>query len=131
MTRFLIPALIDGLCLVGLYAATFMTTKAVRHARGELTEPSVVQRPTARVIGGIPNSIFGIAYYCLLLIAAWFLRVPAVFDVALGASIAAAALSLYLAYSLLFVTRMPCVFCWTGHIVNWCILALLIIRAWH
>jgi hypothetical protein len=30
---------------------------------------------------------------------------------------------------LLFITRMPCAFCWTGHAVNWSLLALLI--AYH
>jgi uncharacterized membrane protein len=122
----LLPALIDALCLVGLFAALSMTAKAARYARGELTEPSVVQQPRARAIGGIPNSVFGITYYCLLLVAAWWLRVPLVQDLALVASLAATAFSLYLAYSLLFVTRMPCVFCWTGHIVNWSLTALLI-----
>jgi len=126
LNQFLIPALIDALCLVGLYAAFVMTAKAARYARGEITEPSVVQRPQARAIGGISNSIFGIAYYCLLFVAAWFLRVPLVYDAMLVASLAATALSLYLAYSLLFVTRMPCTFCWTGHIVNWVLTALLI-----
>ena len=127
MIRLLLPALIDTLCLVGLYAALVMTAKAARYARGELTEPSVVQRPAARAIGGISNSVFGIAYYCLLLAAAWLLHVPVVYDVALVASLAAAALSLYLAYSLIFVTRMRCVFCWTGHVVNWLLLAVFIV----
>jgi uncharacterized membrane protein len=126
LTRFLIPVLIDALCVVGLYAALRMTAKAAQHARGELTEPSVVQRPAARVIAGIPNSVFGIAYYGFLFGAAWLLRVPIVYDVAIIASLAAAALSLYLAYSLLFITRMPCAFCWTGHVVNWSLTALLI-----
>lgn len=126
MTHLLLPALIDALCIVGLYAALYMTAKAVRHARGELTEPSVVQRPPARALGGVPNSIFGITYYSLLFVAAWWLQVPLVHDAALVASLAATAFSLYLAYSLLFVTRMPCVFCWTGHIVNWTLTALLI-----
>jgi uncharacterized membrane protein len=122
----LLPGLIDALCLIGLYAALHMTAKAARYARGELAEPSVVQQPPARAIGGIPNSAFGIAYYCLLFMAAWWLRVPLVHDAALIASLAATAFSLYLGYSLLFVTRMPCVFCWTGHIVNWTLTALLI-----
>jgi uncharacterized membrane protein len=103
-----------------------MTAKAARYARGELTAPSVVQQPRARAIGGVPNSIFGIAYYCSLFFAAWFLHVPFVYDAALVASLAATLFSLYLAYNLLFVTRMPCVLCWTGHIVNWSLTALLI-----
>jgi uncharacterized membrane protein len=126
LSHLLIPALIGALCLVGLYAACFMTSKAARYARGELTVPSVVQQPRARAIGGIPNSVFGIAYYSLLFFAAWFLHEPFVYDAALVASLAATALSLYLAYSLLFVTRMPCVLCWTGHIINWALTALLI-----
>jgi hypothetical protein len=30
-----------------------------------------------------------------------------------------------LAYSLLFVTRMPCVYCWTSHVVNWALAVAL------
>jgi uncharacterized membrane protein len=126
LSHLLLAALIDALCLVGLYAALYMTAKAARYARGELTEPSVVQQPPARAIGGIPNSVFGITYYCLLLVAAWWLAVPLVYNAALVASLVASAFSFYLAYSLLFVTRMACVFCWTGHVVNWTLTALLI-----
>ena len=121
----LIPILIDALCLVGLYSASFMTNRAARHARGELTEPSVVAQPRARV-GGIPNSVLGLLFYALMLPAAWLLAVPAIYVAALVASILAAAFSAYLAFSLLFITRMPCPMCWTGHIVNWSVLALLI-----
>ena len=54
--------------------------------------------------------------------------VPGVWLAALGASLFAAGFSLYLAYSLLFVTRMPCLYCWTSHAVNW-LLPLLIFGA--
>jgi len=117
---------IDALCLIGLYGAVYMQGKANRYARGEVAEPSVVQQPRARVFGGVANSSFGIAYYALLLIAAWFLNTPLVYDAALVAALLAAALSAYLAYSLLFITRMPCPFCWTGHAVNWMLLVLLL-----
>jgi len=103
-----------------------MTAKAVRHARGELVEPSVVGQPRARLVGGIPNSVLGLAFYGLMIPAAWFLSVPAVYEAAFIASVAAAAVSVYLAYSLLFITRMPCPFCWTGHVVNWSLLVLVI-----
>jgi uncharacterized membrane protein len=126
VTRLLFPLCLDLLCLVGLYAASFMQGKANRFARGELDEPSVVTRPQARAVAGIPNSAFGISYYVLLGVAAWLLAKPLVYDVALAAAIAAAAFSAFLAYSLLFITRMPCAFCWTGHVVNWSLLALLI-----
>jgi uncharacterized membrane protein len=127
VTPLLLPAVISALCLVGLYAAIFMQRKAVRFARGEMDEPSVVSQPRARIIGGVPNSAFGIAYYALLLVAAWLLHVPAVYYATLAAAAAAAGLSFYLAYSLLFVTRMPCRFCWTGHVVNWSLLVVLIL----
>ncbi len=127
MTPLLFPLSIDIICLVGLYAAFRMQGKAQRFARGELTESSVVQQSRARLIGGVSNSAIGIAYYSLLLVAAWFLRVSIVYDAALAAAILAAGFSVFLAYSLLFVTRMPCLFCWTGHIVNWSLLVLLVV----
>lgn len=126
MTPYLFPVCIDALCLVGLNAASVMQAKANRNARGELSEPSVVQRPQARAFGGLSNSIFGILFYVALFATAWLLRNPLVYDVALAAALLAAAFSAFLAYSLLFITRMPCRFCWTGHVVNWSLLALLI-----
>ena len=115
-----------ALCAVGLYVAIHMQRKAMLARRGALDEPSVVQTSRARGIGGTPNSAFGIAYYALLALATFFFFVPGVHIVALIASILAAAMSLYLAYSLLFITKMPCAYCWTGHIVNWALLLVLI-----
>src|SRR5215467_8850387 len=103
-----------------------MTAKAARHARGELQEPSVVGQPRSRLLGGIPNSVLGLAFYGLMIPAAWFLSVPAVYDAAFVACIVAAGVSVYLGYSLLFMTRMPCPFCWTGHVVNWSLLVMII-----
>ena len=116
-----------ALCAIGLYVSIFMQRKAMMASSGSLVEPSVVQTPRARVIGGVPNSAFGIAYYALLAIASFAFGVHWVFDLALIAAILAAVMSLYLAYSLLFVTKMPCVNCWTGHVVNWAVLLTLIL----
>jgi uncharacterized membrane protein len=116
------------LCGAGLYASAFMTNKALRAARGEVRGPSVVKTQRARLFGGIPNSVFGLFYYVALIAALAFLDRPLVWDAALAAACAAAAMSLYLAYSLLFVTRRPCVFCWTSHAANWLLLSLLVIR---
>ena len=114
---------------VGLYAAVRMQRKALLAERGELSEPSVVQTPRARIIVNTPNSAFGIFYYLLMIVASPFLHVHAVWLGALIAATVAAAFSVYLAYSLLFITRMPCAMCWTGHIVNWfLLLALLFYR---
>ncbi len=115
-----------ALCAVGLYVSFTMQGKANRARRGELREASVVHTPRATLFGRLPNSLFGIAYYALLALAAFFLDVPSVRLAAVVAASAAAAMSVYLAYSLLFVTRMPCVNCWTGHAINWTLLALLL-----
>ena len=115
-----------ALCAVGLYVSIAMQSKAVKSRRGDLQEPSVVQTPRARLFGRLPNSLFGIAYYAALIVATFFLEVPAIRIAALVAAFAAAATSVYLAYSLLFITRMPCPNCWTGHVTNWVLLALLL-----
>jgi uncharacterized membrane protein len=114
------------LCGIGLYASAFMARKAGRAARGELTEPSVVATPRARAVGGVSNAAIGLAYYAALAATVPFLQFPLVWDGATLAALAAAAFSGYLAYSLLFVTRMPCVYCWTSHAVNWLLVVLLV-----
>ncbi len=116
-------AIITMLCGVGLYASLFMLRKGTAAARGELIEPSVVQTPRARLLGGVPNALFGAAYYPALAIAIWFAHAHLALALLLVPVLAAAAVSVVLAYSLLFVTRMPCKFCWTSHIVNWTIAA--------
>ena len=114
------------LCAIGLYVSIAMQRKALLARRGALTEPSVVQTARATVVGRVPNSLFGIAYYCAIAVASFFLAVPAVHAVALTAASLAMVMSLYLAYSLLRITRMPCPNCWTGHIVNFVLFALLV-----
>ena len=112
------------LCAVGVYASAFMAAKARRAARGELTEPSVVHSPAARLVGRVPNAIFGLIYYpCVALAVA--LPVDIAHRLAFSASLLAAAMSLVLAYSLLFRTRRPCTYCWTAHVINWVLPFLL------
>ena len=100
-----------------------MLRKGTAAARGELTERSVVQTPRARLFGGVPNALLGAAYYPGLAIAIWVARSHLVLLLLLVPVLAAAATSVALAYSLLFVTRMPCMYCWTSHVVNWTIAA--------
>jgi uncharacterized membrane protein len=106
------------LCAVGLYAAVFMLLKTVRAARGLLVEPSVVQTSRAHLFGA-PNAVIGVAYYLLLAAAVWLGHGTWVAVAVYVAAGLAAIVSLYLAYSLLYVTRRACPYCWTGHIVNW------------
>jgi len=114
------------LCGVGLYASAFMLRKARRAARGELAEPSVVQTARASALGGTPNAAVGLAYYACLAAATLLFSWPPAWWAGFAASLGAAAFSAYLAYSLLFVTRMPCVYCWTGHVVNWTLPVLIL-----
>lgn len=115
--------MIDVLCAVGLYASVFMYRKSLRAEAGLVKGDSVVKRPAARLFFGIPNSLFGILFYLALAAAIWFASGWA--WVLIFAAIAAAALtSVYLAYRLWFVTRRPCPYCWTSHIVNWLLVAL-------
>lgn len=106
------------LCAVGFYASAFMANKARRAARGELTEPSVVESPAARLVGGIPNAAFGLIYYPCIAVAV-SLPIVVAHRAAFWASLAAATMSLVLAYSLLFRTRRSCSYCWTAHVINW------------
>lgn len=115
----LIATAIALLCGVGFYVSLIMYRKWQRASLGRLAEPSVVESPRARAIAGIPNAAFGLAYYPALAVAIPLLGVAPVRWAAFAASLAAALLSAYLAYSLLAVTRMPCPYCWTGHVVNW------------
>jgi uncharacterized membrane protein len=115
---------ITMLCGVGLYTSLFMLSKTRRAERGLLSEPSVVQTARARLYGGVPNALLGAAYYPAVAAAIWFVhgRVP---EIILLTIVGFAALtSGVLAYSLLFVTKRPCPYCWTAHAVNWLLLAL-------
>jgi uncharacterized membrane protein len=115
------------LCGVGLYVSALMAGKARRASRGELAEPSVVHTSRARVVAGVSNAILGLAYYAALALAVPFFSTSWIWGTALAGAAAAAAFSGYLAYSLLFVTKMPCVNCWTGHAVNWSLVMLVLL----
>jgi uncharacterized membrane protein len=118
-----IRGVITLLCGVGLYASLFMLNKTRQAARGELSSPSVVKTPRAHLFG-VPNSLLGALYYVMLAIAIWFADGRIIQLILLVAALAAAATSAYLAYSLLFLTRRECPYCWTSHVVNWSLLLL-------
>jgi uncharacterized membrane protein len=83
----------------------------------------VVKTPRAHLFG-VPNSLLGALYYSALAIAVWFVSSPAAAVTLLAIVFGAAATSAALGYSLLFVTRRGCPYCWTSHGVNWALLAL-------
>ena len=113
-----------------------MYRKSLRAERGILDEPSIVEEPHARLFFGQPNSLFGCLYFPLLLIGMLLYAMLPAHDataarvvrwivlVGLGA---ATGTSIFLAYSLAFITKRECPFCWTSHFVN---LALLLTVPW-
>src|SRR5580692_3223355 len=119
----IVRVVITVLCGVGLYTSLFMLRKSIRAARGEIRGPSVVKSPRAHLFG-VPNSLLGSLYYPAVAVTAWLVRSPLAAVVLLLVVLAAAATSVVLAYSLLFITRRECPFCWTSHAINWTLLAL-------
>lgn len=116
--------LITLLCGVGLYTSLFMLRKSIRAERGEIRGPSVVKTPRSHLFG-VPNSLLGAIFYPALAAAVWLARPGPALLAILAAVLFAAATSAYLAYSLLFVTRRECPYCWASHAVNWSLLALV------
>ena len=122
----LVRVVITLLCAVGFYASVFMLRKSVLDAQGRLTEPSVVQSPRAKLMAGVPNSVIGLFYYPAVLAVSWLAHARVLFILALAASMLAAVVSMFLAYSLMYVTKRSCPYCFTAHAVN---LALVIALA--
>lgn len=117
-------AAIAGLACVGIFVSFHMLRKQKRGDRGDLAEPSVVMTARAKLTG-LPNALLGSIFYVAVLIATPFLATHLVWMAVFAAAALAGAFSIFLAFSLLFVTRMPCPYCWTGHVVNWLLIAML------
>ncbi|HEY5094852.1 MAG TPA: vitamin K epoxide reductase family protein [Candidatus Eremiobacteraceae bacterium] len=118
-------ALVIACCIVGFQASLEMHNKAEADRRGELLDKSVVQTPRARLFGGVDNAAIGLAYYPAIAVASFFFSVAPVRIAALVAAAAATAVSLYLLYSLLFITKMKCTNCWMANTMNVMILVML------
>ena len=85
---------------------------------------TVLETPRAKLVG-IPNSVFGMFMYAYLILESWFF-----FPSIIGLILLAAAVlrSIYLAYSLLFVTKIPCPLCFTSHGINLVLFLLYVYR---
>ena len=106
-----------------------MHAKAEADKAGRLHEPSVVQTSRARLFGGIDNATIGLVYYPAVLIGSFFMALPAVRWCVLGAALVAVIVSIYLAYSLLVVTKMQCPNCMLAHAMNIAILGAVLYLA--
>lgn len=74
---------------------------------------TVLETPRAKMFG-IPNSAMGVGMY-LYLLADIFLFPPQPGMILLTLAMLR---SIYLAYSLVFVTKIPCPLCFTSHAIN-------------
>jgi uncharacterized membrane protein len=121
----LLRSIVTFLCAVGFYASVFMLRKSIRAKHGEVKGPSVVKSPRAKLFAGLPNALFGVLYYVGVLAVTWLAHSRIWFVAAELAALFAAGTSVYLAYSLLYVTKKWCPYCWTAHAVNWSLALVL------
>jgi uncharacterized membrane protein len=99
---------------------------------GERTCASIVFTPRARVLG-IPTSVLGQLFYLVLMagILGKFIFSSPFFYFYLAGSLLTVLLGVYLTYSLLFLTRVPCKLCFTSHGINLVIFILMLISGWQ
>ena len=103
-----------------------MALTAARDRRGELTEPSIVRRRTARLFFGVPNGAAGLAYYLAFAAAFPLGASPAVRLGVSAAALLAAAVSVRLIVDLAFAAPAGCSNCWVAHACN---LTLVVLAA--
>jgi uncharacterized membrane protein len=85
----------------------------------EATCMSILDTPRAKMFG-YPNSVFGIVLFSYLIVSLFLPLTP---YISIGMLTIATLRSVYLAYSLIFVTRVPCPLCFTSHVI--CITLLI------
>lgn len=95
----------------------------------ERTCESVVFTRDGRLFFGLPNSLFGVGYYLLVLFGAAARLLAGRFlglDLALAGAAATVLVGAYLTWSLLAKLRVPCTLCLTSHAMNALIAVLLL-----
>jgi uncharacterized membrane protein len=137
----MLRALIFLLALLGLAISTYFTGVAYRLISpdtryiprvcrlGEDTCAKVVDTPRARVLG-MPNSLLGMLYYVALMALAVAGTAPPWVELAYRlVAWGTVALGVFLTWSLLFITRVRCVLCFTSHALN-LLIAVLMTWVW-
>lgn len=124
MTLLVLKIIVDLLCAAGLYVSIHMFERSKLAEAGKIKGKSVVKSPAARLFFGVPNSLWGIAFYIAIAIVIWFAHGPVIWTLIFVALAAAAFTSVYLAYRLIFVSKTVCPYCWTSHAVNWSLVIL-------
>ncbi len=121
----MISILIFVLSLIGLWISIYFTGVYYKWFHPnvfwmpqvcQLKEAScmdVLGTPRAKLFG-FPNSLFGIGLFLFMLLGCYhfFPRITLIL------LFLATVRSIYLAYSLIFVTKIPCPLCFTTHVIN-------------
>ncbi len=93
---------------------------------GEQTCATIVFTPRAKVFG-LPNSVLGQTFYLSIMTGALAgLLEHNLLKLYLLASAITVAMGIYLTYSLLFLTRVPCKLCFISHFINLTIFIILL-----
>ena len=131
--------LLTALSTAGLLVATYFTAVAYRWVRpdvrwvpafcrmDEQTCATIVFTPQAHLFG-LPNSVFGQAFYIAVLLGAqfgWVLSPGPLRGAYLGVSLLTVCIGVYLSYVLLFTLRVPCPLCFTSHGINLAVCAIV------
>ena len=74
---------------------------------------------------GMENTIFGVIYYAVLLVTAFF-GIPVPYELMLLATASVALYSVYLSYLQFFVIKEFCDYCMVVNLSNWIILAIVL-----
>ncbi len=122
-----------GLCIIGLWISVYFTGVSYKWFSPnvkwipqfcQLKEQScqlVIYTPRAKLFG-IPNSVYGIGLYLyvgFIFMGGAIHELPhLLWGIAFLAAGLSVVRSVYLAYSLIFVTRVPCPLCFTSHGIN-------------
>ena len=93
---------------------------------GEQTCATIVFTPRAKVFG-LPNSVLGQTFYLSIMTGALAgLLEHNLLKLYLLASAITVTMGIYLTYSLLFLTRVPCKLCFMSHFINLTIFIILL-----
>lgn len=133
----MIYPLIFVLCVIGLWISFYFTGVYYKwFSSSVFWIPKICQLKEANCITilgtpraklwGLPNSVYGIALYLYLMATVYVLFADVSAESRLVFSpwaglvflALASARSVYLAYSLIFVTKVPCPLCFTTHVIN-------------
>ncbi len=77
----------------------------------------VIRHPDAHIFG-LPNAVYGVGFYLLVIVSILFPDISFLHTAVLVVSWISVAVGIYLIYSLFFKIKIPCPLCLTAHGIN-------------